>query len=93
MKIPEKLKIGGIYYDVKVAEELENRTGEFDFTKLQIVLEKNKPEVMELTLLHEIFHVINNEVREDIIEFFAQSMYQIMQDNPELFSVSKGGVK
>lgn len=76
-----------------VKDDLENRTGEFDFSKLRIVIEKSNPHVMGLTLIHEIMHAMNNEVREDIVEFYAQSFYQVIQDNPDLFKSRKGGGK
>lgn len=92
MNIPKKLKIGGIKYSVEVVKELENRCGEFDIKNLALRIEKGKPEVMELTFLHEVLHAINNEIKEDTIEFYAQSLYQLIKDNPTIFnSIMKGG--
>lgn len=89
MQIPKTIKIGAVKYDVKVVEGLENRSGEFDFAKCQIKIEKGKPEAMELTLMHEILHAMNNEIKEDTIEFYAQAWYQLTKENPKLFM--KGG--
>ena len=90
MQIPDKIKIGGITYDIKLVDNLVDKCGEFDLSKLNITIEKASQEAMELTFIHEILHAINNEVKEIEIEFYAQALYQIIKDNPKLFM--EGGV-
>lgn len=88
MTIPKKLKVGGLHYTVTIETEKELRdcVGEMDNEELTIKLRKAKKEAMELTFLHEILHAINNEMTEMNVEFMAQALYQILKDNPKLFT-------
>lgn len=94
MKIPSKVKIGGITYSVVITENrnVENGDilmGEVTYTDAQIYLnEKCAQEPKEQTLLHEIFHVILRQMgRKDLnedeyfVDGLSMNLYQVMKDN------------
>lgn len=97
MNIPKKLKIGGIYYNIKQVDKIshsDEEAGLFMAEDQIIQLKKGKSEFMHQTLLHEIFHGINMELGESATEFLSQAFFQVIQDNPTLFQHNKkGGVK
>lgn len=92
MNIPSKLKVGGLTYKVKIADEInEDDCAAFiDHQKLTITVEKAEPEAMRHNFLHEMFHAINFEFTEEKVEFLASALYQVIKDNPTIF---KGGAK
>lgn len=80
-KIPSKLKIGAITYNI-VIKDLDEDMGRTVFTNSTIFLDtKLSKEQMMVTLLHEIIHCQNNQLSEMEVEFLAQSTYQILKDN------------
>lgn len=84
MKIPKTLKIGGHLIIVEEVDDLDNgdSNGRFNSVKNRIQIEKNLPQSQkEATLLHEIMHCINISVKDEEIEFWAQSIYQVLKDN------------
>lgn len=85
MQIPKQLKIGGHIYRVVELDEVSkdpNTAGECDIDKLEIRLrKKQKQSAKEATLFHEIIHAINWEYDEKDVEFLAQALYQVLQDN------------
>lgn len=90
MKIPKSLKIGGLTYKIEEVDEVDDgdSAGKIVGTKQLIQIGHATNDYMKLTLVHEILHAINAEVKESEIEFLAQALYQVIKDNPELF---KGG--
>ncbi len=87
MKIPSKIKIGGLEYTIVIEEKaVENShlCGQLDYTEQKIRVVKGKEDYMNVTLWHELFHAINSELPEQQVEFLAQSVYQIIKDNPKL---------
>lgn len=81
MKIPNKLRIGGIEYKI-ILRPMENQCGEYDAVSQTISINSSlKQEIKEETLVHEILHAINNELDEREIEFLAQSIYQVFKGN------------
>jgi hypothetical protein len=93
MQIPKNIKIGGIRYTVKVVdtEHIDNKAaGEINTEKCTMKILKGNQHFMNVTFLHEIIHAINMELAEETVEFLAQSLYQVVSDNPKIF---EGGVK
>lgn len=100
MTVPNKLKIGGLVYDVTIVGEdlLPEQAGDIVSNKKAIRILKSDDDFMFITLLHEIFHAINMEMPEERIEFLAQAFFQVVVDNPKLFDkeqpiVRKRGVE
>lgn len=94
MKIPEKVKIGGKTYTVKITDNISlGRVGysaEIDYLNLEIRIQPSAKEKMEADFLHEVMHGIFDflgykEHDEKHIDELAQSFYMIVQDNPEIF--------
>ena len=93
MQIPKKVKVGGLMYSVTLKDEVASgeASGQMDTAKLEIEIDKKmKRGAQEITFLHEILHAINNEMKETDIEYLAQSLYQVIIDNPSIF---RGGAK
>lgn len=88
MNIPNKVKVGGITYKVRVVapEEMEEKTGGMISTeRCWIKVLKAETPFMEQTFLHELLHAINMELGEETTEFLAQALYQVIVDNPRIF--------
>jgi hypothetical protein len=92
MYIPPTIKIGGITYKIQfceLGESLEPDVGgQMSADKCLIRILKGDPQFMDECFLHELFHAINIGLKEETVEFLAQSLYQIIVDNPSIF---KGG--
>jgi len=96
MKIPSKIKIGGLTYKIDqvssydMAKGCEN-WGKTDFSTLKIKIDKELPqERKEEAFLHEVFHTIIHctglfrdikEKEEDFVVRISQSTYQVLVDN------------
>lgn len=97
MKIPEKIRIGGVDYDVKYEERLNNGTqlayGHIDYEKALIRIDVNLMghQGKCQTLLHEMLHGIAKhfdlkvETDEDTIDQLAKGLYMVIVDNPDMF--------
>lgn len=86
MKIPKKVKVGGLVFKVKIVEELD-KLGESDLSTKTISIRKMKQKQgMEQTFIHELFHAMNSEVSEIEVEMFCQMLYAIIIDNPGIFT-------
>lgn len=87
MKIPKKLKIGGHTYKVQLHDEGEVCAGDVSCgitIRNKGILELNNSLMQsekELTLFHEIFHVINSQLDHTLLESLAQQVYQVLKDN------------
>mgnify|MGYP003990634271 CR=1 FL=1 len=97
MKIPKKVKIGGVYYPITQVENLYqdfNAWGRVDISTQQIYLQMNTPVSpisdgrMQQSLVHEIVHVMLDDVGhrelskdEDFVERFSNILYQVIEDN------------
>jgi len=81
MKIPDRIKIGGLWYDVELTENIDC-CGLLERPKCKIKIDKNmRHDVQELTLFHEVGHAINSELDDVQIDFIAQAFYQVLKDN------------
>lgn len=84
MKIPNKIKIGGIWIDVKIIDddEMDKDCGEADFKHCTIKLsDRLKQDNLELTFFHEVFHHIDPALDEHQVELYSRSLFQILKDN------------
>lgn len=65
---------------------------EFEKARIRITTEGVDEQIQKITLLHEVFHIIldnfgidTGESEEFVVDSLARGMYQILEDNPELF--------
>lgn len=102
MKIPERIRIGGVEFSVIVEPKLNDGermlAGEIRHMKCQIAIaEESSHEYRCLSVWHEIMHGIEEQAqldlgnqRERVIEAFARGVYQVLQDNGgRLFDLEK----
>lgn len=98
MKIPDKVRIGGINYAVEYENRLMNDdgqglSGQISYRHATIKLDTNVQDEQgkKQTLLHEIMHGIAEHfdlpVRtdEDTIDKLAKGLYMVIVDNPNMF--------
>jgi len=87
MNIPKQIKIGGLTYRVDIVENIEDGVvGKIYYKDLVIKVEKSNVDFMALTFWHEVFHAMNSQLDHVSVEFFAQSVTQLLKDNPALFA-------
>jgi hypothetical protein len=100
MKIPDKVRIGGVDYSVEYVERLisgENTAlcGQINYDMAVIKIEPNVQDEQGKcrTLLHEIMHGIEHHFKlslsEDEIDNLANGMYMVIKDNPQMFRAAK----
>ena len=102
MKIPEKIRIGGVEFTVVVEPRLNDGqrmlTGQIRYMECQIAIaEESSHEYRCLSMWHEIMHGIEDQAqldlgdqKERIVEAFARGVYQVLQDNGgRLFDLEK----
>lgn len=88
MKIPSKLKIGGITYQVRLATdwfESDGSDGETFYDKrngnvIYINSELSK-EAQEIALIHEALHCINSTMDHEFLDSLSEQLYQLLSDN------------
>ncbi|MHB8276362.1 MAG: hypothetical protein ACYDIA_01745 [Candidatus Humimicrobiaceae bacterium] len=93
MKIPPKINIGGIIYDVKLVSGKVNNVlqeasfrGMYSNEKCIITIDKNaNKQVIEQTFFHEVLHGIESNFKlkfsENNIDRLARGIYQVLNDN------------
>lgn len=94
MKIPEKVRIGGIEYEIKYEPNLRvgNKVcyGVISYDNSTISLSSTDGtghQYRSITLLHEILHGIIHHAcaeideEEKVVEIVAMGLYQVLQDN------------
>ena len=90
MIIPDKIKIGNYYYDIKLVEEFSlHCLGRGALLKQSILLNSEaSQELKEETFIHEIIHQIlgqrsfsNEDKNETLIDSLAAGLYQVFKDN------------
>lgn len=90
MKIPKKLKIGAVYYDVVVAA-MSEKLGGADWDgevrydrknghKIYINADMTR-EAQETTLIHEVLHCLNSTMSHEFLDSLAEQLYQVFSDN------------
>lgn len=98
MKIPEKIKVGGITYQVKQVDKIDKSiigegftVGLWEPLDCNIYLVKNANEqAKERYFLHEVIHALfdhcNLKQSEDKVERLSSALYMFIKDNPEIFN-------
>jgi ssRNA-specific RNase YbeY (16S rRNA maturation enzyme) len=101
MEIPNKVKIGDIWYDViLVAKDLiyEDAVviGKITFSQALIELDSRRSKQnIDRTFLHEIVHgilcdrgvdVTQENDEEEVVEQLSKGLHQVMLDNPKIFT-------
>jgi hypothetical protein len=87
MKIPKRLKIGSIWWTVKLVDSTEidcdgATVGDQDVLRQTIRISRHLSKEMQLVvLLHEILHCINSELEHETVEFLAQALAQVLSEN------------
>jgi predicted metal-dependent peptidase len=97
MKIPEKVKIGGLTYTVIFTAQPNESDSDVDgivvYEKQEIRLKAGfAKEYTEKVFLHEVIHAIINHFQisfkgqdEFVTETMAHGIYMIYKDNPNMF--------
>lgn len=93
MRIPKKLKVGGVIYKIKhvnVSSVGSGPIGSFSSDCSEIEIRKGlEKQQEELTLLHELIHAlfIHCDINQDEhkVELLSQALYMVIKDNPDLF--------
>ena len=94
MRIPKKLKIGGMVYTVEITDNLNsgsnNSSAEISYRDLIIRVCPMARARMESSFLHEVIHGMADamgfvEHDEKLVDALSQMLYQVIQDNPEMF--------
>jgi hypothetical protein len=91
MKIPAKIKIGGLTFDVKQVAEIPGREEKefsaiINFDDCEIFINKNiNEQYKEVLLLHEIIHGVcaysGLKEEEEFVERLAYGLHQALKDN------------
>lgn len=82
MKIPRKVKIKGIEFDVKFEDLGDKLFGDFIELPPTIRINSKAPkEYQEMTLIHEILHIIRGTTKEQWIKELAWDLWLILKDN------------
>lgn len=85
--LPTKLKIGGIWWEVREVDEAEidcdNHTiGDQSESTQLIRIAKNLSQPMKLAvLLHEVIHCIDAQLDHDLVEMLANQLFQVLSEN------------
>lgn len=101
MLIPDKIKIGGITYQIKQEHMDKNdeglcRFGETDYLNAVITLNTDYPrERLEQTFFHELMHAVffessNSEQAEDerLVDSVGLLLYQVYKDNSAKLTIT-----
>lgn len=99
MKIPTKIKVGAINYQVELVSYLPTedggqKWGECDYqTSVIKIWDKLSVEKQEQTFIHELTHAIAHEASidnqdEDIVNRFALVAYMVIRDFPLIETVT-----
>jgi len=82
MKIPNKIKIKGVEFDIKFEDLKDELFGDFNELPPQIRLNsKASKDFQEITLFHEIFHILRTSIKEQWIKEFAWDLWLVLKDN------------
>ena len=94
MKIPKKLKIGGVTYTVEQTKNLTlgnaNYSGEIDYIECVIRICPGNPQKMKADFVHEMVHGILDHLGysdhdEKKVDEMAKALYMVFEDNPKMF--------
>lgn len=83
--IPKAVKIGGINYQVILAEkwvESGGDDGQLDLeTNIIYINSKLSQEAKEVTFIHECLHAMNSTIDHVALDSLAEQLYQLIADN------------
>lgn len=100
MRIPDKVRIGGIDYAISCEDTVRNSTtllyGEINYSSSVIRISKTDASGFHkqcVTLWHEILHGVvehlgidlEHSTEEQIVTAISKGVYQVIQDNPSMF--------
>jgi len=94
MKIPNKVKIGGVTYDVIITKNVDKSDKNIDgliiYDKQEIIIEEGLPkeygeQIFLHEILHRIFEFLDLDNNEEIIRPLSTALYMVIKDNPEIF--------
>lgn len=88
MKIPRKVKIGGITYQVHIKEDWLGR-GEADGQRFYdkemgnsiYIASHLSREAKEVTFIHEALHCMNTTMNHEFLDSLGEQLYQFLRDN------------
>ena len=93
MKIPKKVKVNGIYFKIEFVKEALDDINDHATYIGRVLFKEHKilllnsytPERQFRTLLHEIIHIIDDDIKigleEDDICRLEVGLYQVLKDN------------
>ena len=88
MKIPAKVKIGGVLYDVIHANEWHESNdadGETFYNKKQgnkiYIRDELSDEAKGITFIHEALHAMNRTMNHEFLDSLSEQLYQFLSDN------------
>jgi len=82
MKIPKKVKIKGIEFDVKFEDLGDGAFGDFNELPPKIrINSKASKDFQEITFFHEVLHILRTASKEQWIKEFARDLWQVLKDN------------
>ena len=82
MKIPKKVKIKGIEFDIKFEDLGDKVFGDFDeLLPLIRINTKASKDFQEMTLLHEMLHILRDNMKEQWIKELAWDLWLILKEN------------
>lgn len=99
MKIPEKLKVGAVTYDVAHVNDIRDSSGmllgRIDYVDQEIeLLDRGGDDARMQTFFHEMVHAIHHHTATDQetcppderdVDALASALLMVVKDNPELF--------
>ncbi len=104
MKIPKLIRIGGIDYEIRDVDNLNDGMNDyygqisFEDSVIELNAQKQSHQRRCVTLWHEILHGIAEhasldiENEEQVIDVLAKGIYQVLQDNSRaLFDIVERG--
>lgn len=88
MKIPSRVKIGGIVYKVEILDDWPTRDG-YDGECFNDKEHGNtikiwaglSQQAQEITLIHEAMHAMNTVMAHEFLDSFSEQLYQFLHDN------------
>jgi len=92
--IPDKVKIGGQVYAVKIVDKCNadnrNTDGQIIYSQDTIEIRKDLTgDYLDYVLLHEIFHGIYEhcgfEQNENEVDRLSKALHMVIKDNPDIF--------
>jgi len=85
MKIPKQVKVGGIWYKVKMVKGLKEQIsadGEYSPIENTISIDSEiSKEAQVVTFIHEILHACNSTMNHEFLDSLAEQLYQVFHDN------------